>query len=352
VDVVPLIVAASAPPEMSTKTEFPPVAHGLKRKHDLAYGGIRDHAGQLTATVNQRFALEQTIFKTLPPNSPASLFQRSKLDYDFTWDNAAAGEIEKAYSAVPRPVSDDSAIFNFMLTECDFSIEHADGSFLDHLYFCQEYAARHYAKANSTPRVMLLHSIMGVGTNCFPMTLDKVPTLRSLVSAEDMAQIEAFPSILRLLIHGPLLVELVSCDKARLGQLRSIRFHRLLDNGPLTLSAEQLWEQLNYQLIHAIDFLPPASWKRTSGTYFFHIFQQLHELLSRLGQLQATVNWDPDSMQPLAEGAIPSTWRHYLIELLPTTIVLRLASKSMVNYSAQIHHSLEYAIEWDTEKLW
>ena len=73
-------------------------------------------------------------------------------------------------------MADNSSLFHFMFTECDFSIEHADGSFLDHLHFCHDYTAVHFSSAS--PRVMLLHSIMGVGTNCFPMGIEKLPTLR------------------------------------------------------------------------------------------------------------------------------------------------------------------------------
>ena len=120
----------------------------------------------------------------------------------------------------------------------------------------------------------------------------------------------------------------------------------LLDNGLLTLTAAQLFENLNYQMIHAIDFLPPASWKRTSGTYFFNIFVQLQSILARAGQLRARVGYDPAEQQPLVDGAIPNTWRHYLIELLPTTIVINLAAKTIAKYSAQVGHSLAYTLEW------
>ena len=120
----------------------------------------------------------------------------------------------------------------------------------------------------------------------------------------------------------------------------------LLDNGPLTLTAAQLFENLNYQMIHAIDFLPPASWKRTSGTYFFNIFVQLQSILARAGQLCARVGYDPAEQQALVDGAIPNTWRHYLIELLPTTIVINLAAKTIAKYSAQVDHSLAYTLEW------
>ena len=204
---------------------FTPVAHDLKRKQALATGRITDNAGRLTATLVDQFDLSHTIFKTLPPRSLPALFARTKIDMHYTFDPRLAAEIEKAYSRVPRPVADDSAIFKFMHEECDFSIEHADGSFLDHLHFCHEYAARYYTTAASSPRVLLLHSIMGVGTNCFPMTLEKVPMLKSLVSEKDFAQLEAFPSILRLLIHGYLLDELSACDSTKLARLRSIRFH-------------------------------------------------------------------------------------------------------------------------------
>ncbi|KOO21447.1 hypothetical protein Ctob_007744 [Chrysochromulina tobinii] len=323
-----------------------PVAHDLKRKQALATGRITDNATRLTATLVDQFDLSRTIFKTLPPRSLPALFARTKIDMHYTFDPRLAAEIEKAYSRVPRPVADDSAILKFMHEECDFSIEHADGSFLDHLHFCHEYAARYYTTASSSPRVLLLHSIMGVGTNCFPMTLEKVPMLKSLVSEKDFAQLEAFPSILRLLIHGYLLNELAACDATKLGRLRSIRFYRLLDNGLLTLTAAQLFENLNYQMIHAIDFLPPASWKRTSGTYFFNIFVQLQSILARAGQLRARVGYDPAEQQPLVDGAIPNTWRHYLIELLPTTIVINLAAKTIAKYSAQVGHSLAYTLEW------
>jgi len=370
-----------------TGAAISPVAHDLKRKQALATGRITDNATRLTATLVDQFDLSRTIFKTLPPRSLPALFARTKIDMHYTFDPRLAAEIEKAYSRVPRPVADDSAIFKFMHEECDFSIEHADGSFLDHLHFCHEYAARYYTTASSSPRVLLLHSIMGVGTNCFPMTLEKVPMLKSLVSEKDFAQLEAFPSILRLLIHGYLLNELAACDATKLGRLRSIRFHSacprtraalpapdrsdslsraqrhpssspfyatwfassvvgLLDNGLLTLTAAQLFENLNYQMIHAIDFLPPASWKRTSGTYFFNIFVQLQSILARAGQLRARVGYDPAEQQPLVDGAIPNTWRHYLIELLPTTIVINLAAKTIAKYSAQVGHSLAYTLEW------
>ncbi len=51
------------------------------------------------------------------------------------------------------------------------------------------------------------------------------------------------------------------------------------------MAAQALWTQLNLQLIHAIDFLPPGSWQRTCNEYFFAIFVKLHGLLTRCGEV-------------------------------------------------------------------
>jgi hypothetical protein len=270
------------------------------------------------------------------------------LDTKLEFLQGAVAEIEAAYAALgpPRHLADDAPIHKFMLEHCDFSCEHADGSFLDHLIFCREYAARHYEAASGAPRVMLLHSIMGVGTNCFPMSIDKLPTLAKLCAPHEMAHIEAFPSVLRLLVHGPLLEELCACPTEKLAGLRKLCLHRLLDNAPIELSGAQLWEMLNYQLIHAVDFLPAAAWQRTSNEYFFGIFVALHELLTRVGQLQAKVGWDPEWMQPMAPGARPDTWRHWLVDLVPNAAIRLMAAKQIAKYSADVGHSLKYSLEY------
>ena len=174
----------------SATAQIQPVAHALQRKRALALARPFDNAGSYHADCNAAFELSQTIFKTLPPGVK-TLFQRTKLDTVLQWKPAAAAAIEEAYlRAGPAPsLADDANLHRFMLTECDFSTEHADGSFLDHLHFCREYTARHYPGVS--PRIMLLHSIMGVGTNCFPMTIDKLPALKSLLVPMQRLQPEA-----------------------------------------------------------------------------------------------------------------------------------------------------------------
>jgi hypothetical protein len=118
--------------------DLPPKVHNLQRKQNLAFGRITDNAGKLKASVIPGFDMRRTIFKTLPPGGVKALFQRSKIDVDYMWDPTLAQEIEAAYAKVQRPLSDDAPLYNFMIKECDFNAEHADGSFFDHLYFCYD----------------------------------------------------------------------------------------------------------------------------------------------------------------------------------------------------------------------
>ena len=70
---------------------------------------------------------------------------------------------------------------------------------MDHLKFCYEYSATHF-RAHS-PRVLLLHSILGVATNYFPMKAELLPKLQGMLTDFENTHVEAFPSILRLLNH-------------------------------------------------------------------------------------------------------------------------------------------------------
>lgn len=327
-----------------------PVSHNLLRKQILAVGHPVDNAGKVTAVIEPTFDLSATIFKSLPPGIK-TFFQRTKLDTKLVWSDAAQAEVERLYEALRPPVhkslSDDAPIYKFMAEQCDFSCEHADGSFLDHLNFCKEYALRHYTSSAAAPRVLFLHSIMGVGTNCFPMTIDKLPALSALLTPEELTHVQAFPSVLRSLIHGPLLAELMACPTEKLHRLTCLRLHRVMDNENIELNAAQLWEHLNFQLIHSIDFLPAAAWKRTSNEYFFAIFLKLFALLSRVGQLTAKVEWDDSWMKEDTVGARPNTWRHWLIDIVPNSTILALASKQIAQYSGAIGHSLEYELRFD-----
>ena len=186
---------------------------------------------------------------------------------------------------------------------------------------------------------MLLHSIMGVGTNLFPMEKKKSGALAKLITEDEMAHVQAFPSVLRLLVHGPLLTEL----QGEMGDVVALDFHRLLDNERISLTREQLWVHLNFQLIHAIDFLPAAAWQHAND-YFYQIFVTLHTLLTRNGQLMAKVEYDPSMALPLVPGCRPQSWRHWAVDSLPAWAVMGLASRQIANYSADVGHSLAYEL--------
>ena len=121
-----------------------------------------------------------------------------------------------------------------MKDDCDFDVEHADGSFLDHLYFCYEYTHHHLPSRSAL--VMLLHSILGTGTNTFAMTADKMSTLRTLVNDDEWLHISAFPSVLRLL-YGLDLRRTLQANLDRLEQLKGVSFFRVIDNQQLSMDA-------------------------------------------------------------------------------------------------------------------
>lgn len=177
------------------------------------------------------------------------------------------------------------------------------------------------------------------------MGAEKIPALERLLSPSEFRHVAAFPSVLRLLVHGPLLNALEGADPASLARdLAGLRATRLLDGVEFQLTTEELWEQLNFQLIHAIDFLPPGGWQRTCNEYFFAIFVRLHCLLSRHGQLRARVAWDPGWMRPAIAGTRPDTWRHWLIDMVPCKAISKMASSQIAKYSDAIGHSLEYEL--------
>ncbi|GMI35473.1 hypothetical protein TeGR_g11674 [Tetraparma gracilis] len=228
--------------------------HSLKRKQALALARPFDNAGSVTATVDPSFQLDKTIFKTLPPGSLLEKVQKTKLDTILSWDPSASALIESQFNEIsPLPASGDEDLHAFMAKHADFSSEHADGSFFEHLHFCRDFTALHYP--SGSPKVMLMHSIIGVGTNEFPLDVSEIPNLGKLVTAHELRQIEAFPSILRLLVHGPLLAELEGASASKLKKIKKLTLHRVIDNAPLELGADEVFEALHYHLIHSIDFI-------------------------------------------------------------------------------------------------
>ena len=191
---------------------------------------------------------------------------------------------------------------------------------------------------------MLLHSILGTGTNTFAMAANKIPALRPLMTPWEWTQVEAFPSVLRLLYAGPLRKELRE-NAHRADAIASIAFHRVIDNAPITLSGDDLWIALNYQLIHLVDFLPAANWASHQNDTSFILFRDLYDLLGLAGKREAVVGYTPSTGPRTAEGE-PQGLGEWLTTLIPVGVSERMAAKSVARFSERIGHSLDYRITW------
>jgi len=315
-----------------------------QRKAAIARGAALEHTGKVRIEPIPNFDLDRTIFKTLE-GSLARFVITTRVAREARWDTAAAQAVQAEYEAArarhPLPAVSPQ-LMQFLVEECDFDVEHADGSFLDHLYFCYEYTVQHYP--GRSPLVMLLHSILGTGTNTFAMSADKIPALRPLMTPAEWTQVEAFPSVLRLLYAGPLRRELRE-NIHRADAIRAISFHRVIDNAPITMSGDDLWIALNYQLIHLVDFLPVANWSTHQNDTSFILFRDLYDVLERAGKREAMVGYAPTPLSRKLEGETHGLGA-WLTTLIPVSVSERMAAKSVTRFSQRIGHSLDYRIDW------
>lgn len=315
----------------------------LQRKAAIAHGGAVDHAGRVSVKRMTNFDMGATIFGAL--SGLPKLFMEEKLAKEPVWSSDATADVEAAYAETEAAHSVpeiDQRLVDFMVNECDFSMEHADGSFLEHLVFCHDYAARYYTE--HSPNVALLHSILGTATNTFAMDAAKIPQLKELLTDFEATHVEAFPSILRLLYNSEFLEEL-EANVHRLDKIDALHFNRVIDNEPLTIDAEALWVNLNYHLMHFVDFMPAANWPAHSADPLLQMFKRLSSLLDRAGQRQATVDvtFPTAKKAPVDEARTPFG---RVVGLLPASVTLKLAKKSIVEYSDKCGHDLSYRIAW------
>ncbi len=269
---------------------------------------------------------------------------RTRIAKEVHWREEQQRVIESAYQSSSDGIElppIDPELISFMVHECDFDVEHADGSFLDHLYFCYEYT--HHYFPDQSALVMLLHSILGTGTNTFAMTTEKMSRLKELIDDFEWRHIEAFPTVLRLLYDAKIRSELWA-NLERIDQLHTIRFHRVIDNQPLVMSAQDFWIQLNYQLIHLIDFLPVANWSTHLNDTSFIVFRDLFDFLTKAERQMVRIDYDaPYEKKPIGE---PQGVGAKLISLIPISLSEKMAAKSIRTFSAQIGHSLSYELTW------
>jgi hypothetical protein len=315
-----------------------------QRKAALVAGGAVDHAGRVRVVPMADFDISKTIFGGLKGKLQRTMML-DKLAREPVWDTGAVAEIEAAYdkaeTASPTPEV-DARLIAFMQEECDFSMEHADGTFLEHLVFCHDYAARHFPE--HSPNVALLHSILGTATNTFAMTADKIPALRERLSPFEALQVEAFPSLLRLFYDQALLAELRD-NMHRLDKLQALHCHRVIDNAPISLDAENLWIQLNYHLMHFVDFMPTANWWSRRNDPLLLQFRELSAFLDQAGQRRARVDVAFPEAARAPVGESPSLVGR-VAAALPASVTLNIARKTIRGYSAEIGHDLSYRLDW------
>ncbi len=316
----------------------------LQRKAALAHAKATDHAGRVQVVPMQSFDMGRTIFGGLEGALPR-MVMRAKLANEVYWSDSAINEIETAYTASENnhPVPDiDQRLIDFMVDECDFSMEHADGTFLQHLVFCYDYSAKYYPQHSAN--VALLHSILGTATNTFAMDVAKLPKLRALLTDFEALHVEAFPSLLRLFYDQGLLPELAA-NLGRIDRLKAVHFHRVIDNAPLTLDAENLWINLNFHLMHFVDFMPAANWGAHMSDPLLIQFKELSDLLSAAKKRQAKVEVIfPETTRKAVGEAQTIAGR--VADLIPLPVKKTLARKSIREYSGKIGHSLDYRLEW------
>ncbi|MEO1273313.1 MAG: hypothetical protein AAFX99_34955, partial [Myxococcota bacterium] len=156
--------------------------------------------------------------------------------------------------------------------------------------------------------------------------------------------VASFPSLLRLL-YGITLRQELRANLHRLNELDGIRFHRVIDNEPLEMSTEDLWIQLNYHLIHLVDFLPVSNWTVHSNDTAFIVFRDLYDLLERAGKLETELDYTPPrGPRRLQDEQLSLVG--WLASWIPVTISEKMAAKSVHRFSDRIGHSMDYTLLW------
>uniref|UniRef100_A0A7S3LTZ7 Uncharacterized protein n=1 Tax=Aplanochytrium stocchinoi TaxID=215587 RepID=A0A7S3LTZ7_9STRA len=318
----------------------------LRRKAYISRGGCFDLCGHVVIHGNADFDLNKTIFASID-DQVARRFLRDRVGVSFFWTEQAHERINTAFLRVPKAPNHDKALIEFMETKCDFNAEHADGSFWDHLRFCYEYSAAHMK--DKSPRVLLLHSIMGVGTNMFPMTKDRIPELRSLLTEFEFDQIAMFPTVLRLMSSGEMmdeLLELAKFNPAKLDKLKKVVCYRVIDNERIEMDAEAFWTQLNFQAMHLLDFLPLASWKANKEDGFLRNFSLIYDLLTKANKLMCKIDFEINEAESCRAGQ-HKTLATEVFKLIPPKYIWKLQRKNIKLMSRKINHSLSYELHFE-----
>merc|ERR550514_1825236 len=123
----------------------------LRRKAQILEAKPNEHDGEVIIQDMKDFNIQKTIFKTV--DSEFIPMIRENFAKELFWSDKAVAEIEartaKMLAENPKWAelkAHNPELIKFMMEECEFKIEHADGSFMDHLQFCYEYGSVHMSE--------------------------------------------------------------------------------------------------------------------------------------------------------------------------------------------------------------
>ena len=151
------------------------------------------------------------------------------------------------------------------------------------------------------------------------------------------------------LLTGTSLLEDLTLNAPRFSSLSELRMHRVIDNEPLSLTRDELVVNLNYHVMHLLDFLPSSSWLSQLDDGLFLTFVKLHKFMTETKILHATVDFDLTNGENTKDG-IPVTAGSVIRGLLPLKTKLDLNKSAIQKFSKNINHDLHYELVWKTTK--
>ena len=178
------------------------------------------------------------------------------------------------------------------------------------------------------------------------MDKEHIPELQKLVTKFEFEHIAMFPTVLRLLYYGPFmdeLRELATKQPEKLKRISKVVCYRVIDNERIEMDAETLWVQLNYHLMHLLDFIPVASWDLYAADNFLNNFSMLHEILTKAGQLHCRVDYQVKD-RAAQSGGENMNLLTFVSRKLPPKAILAVGRKAIKKFSDEINHSLDYEI--------
>ena len=97
--------------------------------------------------------------------------------------------------------------------------------------------------------------------------------------------------------------------------------------------------------MHFVDFMPAANWSTHRADPLLQMFERLSTLLDSAGKREAKVDvtFPTNKVAPIGETR---TTFGRITGFLPASLTLKLAKKSIQEYSDSAGHDLSYRLDW------